>query len=83
MYLAHPVLGPRLQEYTEAVLGVEGRSAFEIRDTPDERKGRSCATLVAFVSPKGSVFERLLGKYYPGERASKTFRLSEMASEVK
>src|SRR3954449_6578700 len=29
-YLAHPVLGPRLLECAEAVLHVEGRSAFEV-----------------------------------------------------
>ena len=82
-YLAHPVLGPRLRECTEAVLGVEGRSAFEIFGSPDDRKLRSCATLFAFVSPEGSVFERLIGKYYRGERGGKTLRLLELASEVK
>ncbi len=82
-YLAHPVLGPRLRECTEAVLGVEGRSALEIFDSPDDRKVRSCATLFAFVSPDGSVFERLIGKYYRGERGGKTLRLLELASEVK
>ena len=82
-YLAHPVLGPRLRECTEAVLGVEGRSAFEIFGSPDDKKVRSCATLFAFVSPEGSVFERLIGKYYQGERGGKTLRLLELASEVK
>jgi len=82
-YLAHPVLGPRLRECTEAVLGVEGRSADEIFGSPDVKKLRSCATLFAFVSPGGSVFERLIAKYYRGERGGKTLRLLEMASEVK
>jgi uncharacterized protein (DUF1810 family) len=82
-YLAHPVLGPRLRESTEAVLGVEGRSADEIFGSPDVKKLRSCATLFAFVSPGGSVFERLIAKYYRGERGGKTLRLLEMASEVK
>ena len=81
-YLAHPVLGPRVRECTEAVLGVEGRTAFEIFG-PDDKKVRSCATLFAFVSPQGSVFERLIGKYYRGERGGKTHRLLELASEVK
>jgi uncharacterized protein (DUF1810 family) len=82
-YLAHPVLGPRLRECAEAVLGVEGRSAFEIFGSPDDMKLRSCATLFACVAPEGSVFERLIGKYYRGERDGKTLRLLEMASEVK
>ena len=46
-YLAHPVLGPRLMECVEAVLAIEGRSAFEILGSPDDMKLRSCAALVA------------------------------------
>jgi len=74
-YLAHPVLGPRLLECAEAVVSIEDRSATEIFGSPDDLKLRSCATLFASVSPPGSVFERLLGKYYRGERDSKTLRL--------
>jgi uncharacterized protein (DUF1810 family) len=67
-YLLHPVLGPRLIECAEAVVGVEGRSAAEIFGSPDDMKLRSCATLFACVSPPGSVFHRLLDKYFRGER---------------
>jgi uncharacterized protein (DUF1810 family) len=74
-YLAHPVLGPRLLECAEAVVRVEGRSARQIFGPPDDLKLRSCATLFACVSPPGSVFERLLGKYYGGGRDDKTLRL--------
>jgi uncharacterized protein (DUF1810 family) len=38
-------------------------------------KLRSCATLFARVSPSGSVFERLLDKYFLGERDDTTVRL--------
>jgi uncharacterized protein (DUF1810 family) len=74
-YLAHPVLGPRLAECAEAALGVEGQSATEIFGSPDDLKLRSCATLFACVSPPGSVFEKLLAKYYGGQRDDKTLRL--------
>jgi uncharacterized protein (DUF1810 family) len=74
-YLAHPVLGPRLLECAEAAVGVEGRSATAIFGSPDDLKLRSCATLFACVSPPGSVFDRLLAKYYSGERDLKTLRL--------
>src|SRR5262245_45576966 len=80
-YLQHPILGPRLLECAEAVMRVEGRSATEIFGSPDDLKLRSSATLFACVSPAGSVFERLLGKYYHGERDSKTLRLLGIASE--
>jgi uncharacterized protein (DUF1810 family) len=74
-YLAHPVLGPRLLECAEAALRVEGRSATEVFGSPDDLKLRSCATLFACVSPPGSVFHRLLDKYYGGEPDQKTLRL--------
>jgi uncharacterized protein (DUF1810 family) len=74
-YLAHPVLGPRLIECAEAVLNVEGRSATEIFDSPDDLKLRSSATLFAKVSPPGSVFDRLLDKYYGGKRDERTLGL--------
>jgi len=81
-YVDHPVLGPRLLACAEAVVGVEGRSAREIFGSPDDLKLRSCATLFACVLPPGSVFDRLLAKYYRGERDRKTLELLGVGSEV-
>jgi uncharacterized protein (DUF1810 family) len=61
------VVGPRLVACANAALAVEGRSALEIFGSPDDSKLRSCATLFAQVSPAGSVFHRLLDKYFHGE----------------
>jgi uncharacterized protein (DUF1810 family) len=74
-YLDHPILGPRLRECAEAVVGLEGKTAREIFGSPDDLKLRSCATLFACVSPPGSVFERLLARYYQGRRDEKTLQL--------
>jgi uncharacterized protein (DUF1810 family) len=71
-YLAHPILGPRLLECAEAVLAVEGRSAFEIFGSPDDLKLKSCMTLFESVAGKGSVFGRVLDKYYHGDRDTQT-----------
>jgi uncharacterized protein (DUF1810 family) len=46
-------------------------------------KLKSCATLFACVLPVGSVFDRLLGKFFQGERDDKTLRLIGIASEIK
>lgn len=73
-YLEHPVLGPRLQECADAVVGTQGRSAHEIFGSPDDLKLRSCATLFAHVSSP-AVFERLLAKYYEGRRDERTLEL--------
>src|SRR5439155_23138587 len=80
-YIARPVLGPRLLECAEAVVALEGRSAAEIFGYPDDLKLRSCATLFAYVSPPGSVFDRLLGKYYGGGRDEKTLQLLGITPE--
>ncbi len=78
-YLEHPVLGPRPIECAEAVLSVEGRSAHQIFGSPDDMKLKSCATLFTLVSSKGSAFDRLLDKYFDGERDPTTIRLVERA----
>jgi uncharacterized protein (DUF1810 family) len=78
-YLQHPVLGPRLVECVEAVIGIEGLSVTTIFGTPDDIKLRSCATLFANISPPGSVFAQLLDKYFEGEGDDKTLRLIGVA----
>jgi uncharacterized protein (DUF1810 family) len=74
-YLAHPVLGPRLIACAEAVLRVDGKTAYDIFDTPDDLKLKSCATMFALVSPPGNVFGRLLEKYYDGEQDGRTLQM--------
>ena len=74
-YLGHPVLGPRLIECSEAVLAVDEKSATEILGSPDDLKLKSSATLFGYISAPGSVFERILDKFYGGERDAATLRL--------
>ena len=74
-FLAHPILGPRLLQWAEAVLQIDGRSAFEIFGSPDDLKLRSCATLFAVVSNDGSVFHRIIDKYCDGQRDPRTIEL--------
>jgi uncharacterized protein (DUF1810 family) len=80
-YPSHPVPGPRLVECAKAALGVEGRSAYEIFGSPDDMKLRSCATLFARVSPAGSVFQRLLDKYFQDQPDVRTLRLLGIAPQ--
>jgi len=74
-YLRHPLLGPRLVECFEAAVAIEGRTAHEIFGSPDDHKLRSCATLFASVSPPGSVYERVLAKYFGGKPDDSTREL--------
>ncbi|MBK5970955.1 MULTISPECIES: DUF1810 domain-containing protein [Thiorhodovibrio] len=78
-YLQHEILGSRLVECCEAVLGVTGRSAHDIFGSPDDIKLRSCATLFNCLPapPSGgsSVFERLLDAYFDGVPDQRTLEL--------
>lgn len=81
-YLDHAILGPRLLACAEATLKIDGRSAREIFGSPDDLKLRSSATLFSRVSPPGSVFHRLLDKYYQGRADERTLRLLEAEDET-
>jgi len=74
-YLEHPILGPRLARVAEALLSIEGKSASEILGSPDDLKVRSCATLFSRIAPPGSVFHRILDRYFGGEPDAKTLTL--------
>src|SRR5215475_8385578 len=65
-YLQHPLLGPRLKECTRLVLEVNGRSATDIFNTPDDMKFRSSMTLFAQVSVDDDIFRLALAKYFNG-----------------
>lgn len=78
-YLAHPLLGKRLQECTDTLLQIQDRRAAEIFDPPDDLKLRSCMTLFAQVAEQGSAFERLLDKYFQGQPDPKTLSLLDSA----
>jgi uncharacterized protein (DUF1810 family) len=65
-YLAHPLLGPRLRQCTQAALEVEGRTAHEIFGAPDDLKFRSSMTLFDAAAPD-DIFRAALDKYFGGD----------------
>jgi len=76
-YLEHPILGPRLRECTEIVNGVEGRSANDIFESPDDVKFQSSMTLFATVADNPSPFRTALERYYDGETDPNTLQFLE------
>lgn len=79
-YLNHPILGPRLNECCQALLGLGNRSALAIFGSTDASKLRSSMTLFAAVSPEGSLFRQVLTKYFKSEPDEKTLKLLESSS---
>ena len=74
-YLAHPVLGARLRDAVDALLGVHGRSAGEIFGSPDDLKLRSSLTLFGKAAPDETRFAAALERYFDGERDPATLAL--------
>jgi len=72
-YLDHPVLGLRLRNITQALLGCSNPSAFNILGFPDVLKVQSCMTLFDLVSPN-DIFNEVLEKYYESKRCEKTIK---------
>lgn len=62
-YLAHPILGPRLEQCAQLVLSIQGKSLNEIFGDLDDMKFRSSMTLFASVAGPTSIFQACLNKY--------------------
>lgn len=74
-YLAHPVLGARLRECADLLLGTGERSAEEILGRIDAMKLRSCMTLFARAAPDERVFRDVLDRYFDGVEDAATTAL--------
>ncbi|WP_433040087.1 DUF1810 domain-containing protein [Dactylosporangium sp. CS-033363] len=73
-YLQHPVLGPRLLECTDALLGDGTHTAVGIFGETDAMKLRSSMTLFAHADPAENRFARVLDRYYSGAEDAETVR---------
>lgn len=75
-YLAHPILGPRLEETTKLILAINDRTLREILGAPDDMKFRSSMTLFEKASSgRPNVFEAALEKFCDGQRDQRTLAL--------
>lgn len=74
-YLAHPVLGPRLQEGLSAMLAHTGALPESILGGIDALKFRSSLTLFEAVAEEPAPFAEALDSFYGGERDRRTLEL--------
>ncbi|WP_308498704.1 DUF1810 domain-containing protein [uncultured Anaerobiospirillum sp.] len=73
-YLAHPILGKRLRQITEALLMHKGKDVLSIFGAIDTLKVCSCMTLFDAVSPD-DVFRQVLKTFYEDKRDAQTLAL--------
>ncbi|MCA8933523.1 MAG: DUF1810 domain-containing protein [Rhodospirillaceae bacterium] len=75
-YLAHPLLGPRLVEATQAVLGHPDTTVHAIFGSPDDMKFRSSMTLFAYADAGGGgPYRQALDTFCGGEEDAATLAL--------
>ncbi|ALN19279.1 DUF1810 domain-containing protein [Ectopseudomonas mendocina] len=66
-YLAHPLLGARLEDCVRALLSHRGRPVRQIMGSPDDLKLRSSMTLFQAAAPAQPLFAEVLQAFYDGE----------------
>ncbi len=74
-YLAHPVLGPRLEEVTRLALAHVGTPLRRLFSAPDDLKFCSSMTLFAEVAGPGSLYAEALEKLCGGASDERTLEL--------
>ncbi|RJX74894.1 DUF1810 domain-containing protein [Pseudomonas sp. LS-2] len=74
-YLAHPLLGPRLDECVQTLLEHANLSAFEIFGSPDDLKLHSCLTLFNEVHSEAALFQRALDQFFEAAPDDTTIQL--------
>ena len=71
-YLKHDVLGSRLIEICNALLGLKLNNAHSIFGSPDDMKLKSSMTLFSEVPGSNPVFKSVLDKFFNGKKDEKT-----------
>ncbi|MBF4582705.1 DUF1810 domain-containing protein [Curtobacterium sp. VKM Ac-2865] len=74
-YLAHPVLGPRLREVTDAAATAPASSVQALMGGIDALKLRSSMTLFAAVAPDPAPFRTVLDRWWDGAEDDRTTAL--------
>ncbi len=76
-YYAHPVLGGRLIEISEALLPLPTDDPMAVFGYPDAYKLRSCMTLFRQIATEQPVFQQVLDKYCGGTADERTLQILE------
>ncbi|NML95939.1 DUF1810 domain-containing protein [Novosphingobium olei] len=81
-YLAHPVLGSRLQECVTALQDLPMSGPEEVFGALDAVKVRSSLTLFAEADPEQALFSAALDRWYKGARDPRTLNILVPATTI-
>lgn len=72
-YLAHPILGARLEQISNELLLLEENNPNRIFGNPDDLKLQSCMTLFSSIdTSEAQVFQKVLDHYFQGKADQKS-----------
>ncbi len=74
-YMSNELLKAHMIEICNALLVLEESDPTEVMGYPDDLKLRSSMTLFAEATPEYDVFQRVLDKYYGGEKDKRTLEI--------
>ena len=74
-FLQHPILGARLIEICNVLLGLKNKNATAIFGKPDDIKLKSCMTLFSLIKNTDPVFEKVLMKFFNNEKDIQTINI--------
>lgn len=74
-FINDPYLGGNLKKISMALLELEENNAVAIFGKPDDIKLKSCMTLFSCISEEGSIFHKVLKKYFDGRQCKRTLSI--------
>lgn len=74
-YMEDYIFGTNLIEISQALLELESNDADEVMGWPDNLKLKSSMTLFVLAKPGCEVFQKMLDKFFHGERDQKTIEI--------
>lgn len=77
-YLADPYLCANMNKICDALLSLETNDAFSIFGSPDNMKLRSSMTLFSLASEGENIFDKVLEKYFHGEKDMRTMQILKL-----
>lgn len=82
-YMEDYTLGSNLVEISQAQLEVDSNDATAVMGWPDDLKLKSSMTLFNVTKPECEVFQKVLDKFFHGERDQRTIEILSRQLEVK
>lgn len=74
-YIEHPILGSRLREISEVLLGIDESDPRKVFGIPDNMKLKSCMTLFSKATEDNKIFIDVISKFFNGEEDKNTLML--------